>query len=71
MKPITGSIVALVTPMRDDGALDLDAFRRLIDWHVREGTDGIVVVGTTGESPTVDFDEHRLLIDTAVKHAAK
>ena len=70
MDPVQGSLVAIVTPMRDDGALDLDAFRRLIDWHVREGTDGIVVVGTTGESPTVDFDEHRLLIDTAVKHAA-
>jgi 4-hydroxy-tetrahydrodipicolinate synthase len=57
--------------MREDGALDLDAFRRLIDWHIDEGTDGIVVVGTTGESPTVDVEEHCLLIDTAVKHAAK
>ena len=66
-----GSLVAIVTPMRDDGALDLDAFCGLIDWHVREGTDGIVVVGTTGESPTVDFDEHRRLIDAAVKHAAR
>ena len=71
MATLKGSLVAIVTPMREDGALDLDAFRRLIDWHIREGTDGIVVVGTTGESPTVDFDEHRLLIDTAVKHAAK
>jgi len=71
MPKLNGSLVAIVTPMRDDGALDLDAFRGLIDWHVREGTDGIVVVGTTGESPTVDFEEHRLLIDTAVKHAAK
>ena len=71
MAKLKGSLVAIVTPMRDDGALDLDAFRRLIDWHIREGTDGIVVVGTTGESPTVDFDEHRLLIDTAVKHAAR
>src|SRR5919204_4518169 len=71
MIELQGSIVAIVTPMREDGALDLDAFRSLIDWHVREGTDGIVVVGTTGESPTVDFEEHRLLIDTAVKHAAK
>ena len=70
MTRLQGSLVAIVTPMRDDGALDLDAFRRLIDWHLREGTDGIVVVGTTGESPTVDFDEHRLIIDTAVKHAA-
>jgi 4-hydroxy-tetrahydrodipicolinate synthase len=71
MAKLKGSLVAIITPMRDDGALDLDAFRSLIDWHIREGTDGIVVVGTTGESPTVDFDEHRLLIDTAVKHAAK
>jgi 4-hydroxy-tetrahydrodipicolinate synthase len=56
--------------MDEDGALDLDAFRKLIDWHIREGTDGIVVVGTTGESPTVDFDEHHLLIKTAVEHVA-
>lgn len=71
MTDLQGSLVAIVTPMHEDGALDLDAFRRLIDWHVSEGTDGIVVVGTTGESPTVDFEEHHLLIDTAVKHAAK
>ena len=71
MATLKGSLVAVVTPMREDGALDLDAFGRLIDWHVREGTDGIVVVGTTGESPTVNFEEHRLLIDTAVRHAAK
>jgi 4-hydroxy-tetrahydrodipicolinate synthase len=71
MAKLQGSLVAIVTPMREDGALDLDAFRRLIDWHIREGTDGIVVVGTTGESPTVDFEEHRLLIDTAVKHVAR
>ena len=67
MKELQGSLVAIVTPMHEDGALDLDAFRRLIDWHIREGTDGIVVVGTTGESPTVDFEEHHLLIDTAQK----
>jgi 4-hydroxy-tetrahydrodipicolinate synthase len=67
---LQGSLVAIVTPMLDDGSLDLDAFRRLIDWHIREGSDGIVVVGTTGESPTVDFDEHRLVIRTAVEHAA-
>lgn len=71
MATLRGSLVAIVTPMREDGALDLDSFRKLIDWHIREGTDGILVVGTTGESPTVDFEEHRLLIDTAVKHAAK
>jgi len=67
---LTGSIVAIVTPMHEDGSLDLDRFRRLLDFHVREGTDGIVVVGTTGESPTVDWDEHRLLIKTAVDHIA-
>ncbi|MFN3751445.1 MAG: 4-hydroxy-tetrahydrodipicolinate synthase [Thiobacillus sp.] len=66
----TGSLVAIVTPMSEDGALDLDALRRLVDWHIAEGTDGIVVVGTTGESPTVDFDEHCLLIRTAVEQAA-
>ncbi|MCW5604467.1 MAG: 4-hydroxy-tetrahydrodipicolinate synthase [Burkholderiales bacterium] len=68
---LQGSLVAIVTPMQEDGSLDLDAFRKLIDWHIAEGTDGIVVVGTTGESPTVDFDEHFLLIRTAVEHAAK
>jgi len=68
---LTGSLVAIVTPMREDGTLDLDALRRLIDWHVESGTAGIVVVGTTGESPTVDFDEHCLLIKTAVEHAAR
>lgn len=67
---LTGSLVAIVTPMHEDGSLDMDRFRRLIDFHLREGTDGIVVVGTTGESPTVDWDEHRLLIRTAVDHVA-
>src|SRR5256884_2434492 len=66
---ITGSLVAIITPMREDGALDLARFRSLIDWHVAEGTDGIVVVGTTGESPTVNFDEHKELIRIAVSHA--
>ena len=66
---ITGSLVAIVTPMRADGALDIPAFRKLIDWHVAEGTDGIVVLGTTGESPTVDFDEHKELIRIAVQHS--
>jgi len=65
-----GSIVAIVTPMFADGRLDLARFRSLIDWHIAEGTDGIVVVGTTGESPTVDFDEHKHLIRVAVEHAA-
>jgi 4-hydroxy-tetrahydrodipicolinate synthase len=71
MAALQGSLVAIVTPMQEDGALDLEAFRRLIDWHIQEGTDGIVVVGTTGESPTVDWDEHRLLIKTAIEHVAK
>jgi len=66
---ITGSLVAIITPMREDGALDLARFRQLIDWHAAEGTDGIVVVGTTGESPTVDFDEHKELIRIAVEHS--
>jgi 4-hydroxy-tetrahydrodipicolinate synthase len=66
---ITGSLVAIVTPMLEDGRLDLDRFKGLIDWHIAEGTDGIVVVGTTGESPTVDFDEHKNLIRVAVEHA--
>ncbi len=65
-----GSLVAIVTPMLEDGALDLDRFCALIDFHIEQKTDGIVVVGTTGESPTVDFDEHHLLIRTAVTHAA-
>ena len=69
MAQLTGSMVAIVTPMHEDGSLDFDAFRKLIDWHVAEGTDGIVVVGTTGESPTVDFDEHHQLIQLAVAHA--
>ena len=71
MKPILGSIVALVTPMQEDGSVDYDALRRLIDWHIAEGTDCIGVVGTTGESPTVTVDEHCEIIRVAVEHAAK
>ena len=67
---ITGSIVAIVTPMQEDGSLDLEAFRNLVDFHIREKTDAIVVVGTTGESPTVDVDEHCQLIEIAVAHSA-
>ncbi len=67
---LQGSFVAIVTPMQEDGALDLNALRALIDFHVDQGTDGIVIVGTTGESPTVDFDEHCLLMRTAVEHTA-
>jgi 4-hydroxy-tetrahydrodipicolinate synthase len=67
---ITGSLVAIVSPMHEDGSLDFDAYRRLIDWHVAEGTAAIVAVGTTGESPTVDVGEHVELIRVAVEHAA-
>ena len=67
---ITGSLVALVTPMSEDGSLDLESLRRLVDWHVEQGTDALVMVGTTGESPTVNPDEHCLLIRTAVEQAA-
>ncbi len=68
---LTGSLVAIVTPMFEDGRLDLDALKKLIDFHVDAGTDGIVIVGTTGESPTVDVDEHCLLIKTTIEHVAK
>ncbi|MFN0185412.1 MAG: 4-hydroxy-tetrahydrodipicolinate synthase [Aquabacterium sp.] len=70
MKPIIGSIVAIVTPMDDQGAIDYPAFGRLIDWHISEGTDAIGVVGTTGESPTVTVHEHLEIIRFAVRHAA-
>jgi len=65
---LQGCLVAIVTPMYDDGSLDLDALRTLIDFHVSAGAAGIVIVGTTGESPTVDVDEHCLLIQTTVEH---
>ena len=70
MNPIVGSIVALVTPMQDDGSVDYPALRRLIDWQIAEGTACIGVVGTTGESPTVDVPEHCEIIRVAVEHAA-
>ena len=66
---IKGSLVAIVSPMHEDGALDFDAYRRLIDWHVAEGTKAIVAVGTTGESPTVTPEEHGELIRVAVDAA--
>ncbi|EIJ45635.1 dihydrodipicolinate synthase [Herbaspirillum sp. GW103] len=68
---IKGSIVAIVTPMYPDGSLDYDGLRKLIDWHIAEGTDSIVIVGTTGESPTVSMEEHCELIRVAVEHTAK
>ena len=70
MTMITGSIVAIVTPMHADGSLDLPALRRLVDFHVQELTDAIVIVGTTGESPTVTVEEHCELIRVAVEQAA-
>jgi 4-hydroxy-tetrahydrodipicolinate synthase len=65
---LKGSLVAIVTPMFEDGSLDLDALRALIDWHIEQGTEGIVIVGTTGESPTVNVDEHCALMQVAVEH---
>lgn len=66
---LRGSLVAIVTPMFEDGRLDISSLHALIDFHVEQGTDGIVIVGTTGESPTVDFSEHCLLIEAAVRYA--
>ena len=69
MNPIIGSIVALITPMHEDGSVDYDTLRRLIDWHAAKGTDCIGVVGTTGESPTVSVEEHCEIIRVSVEHA--
>jgi 4-hydroxy-tetrahydrodipicolinate synthase len=69
-KPIAGSMPAIVTPMHEDGSLDFPALRSLLDWHVAEGSDGIVIVGTSGESPTVSVDEHCELIRVTVEHIA-
>jgi len=66
---ITGSIVALVTPLHEDGSVDYPTLRKLIDWHIAEGTDCIGVVGTTGESPTVNVDEHCEIIRVSVEQA--
>ncbi|QWQ10920.1 4-hydroxy-tetrahydrodipicolinate synthase [Ralstonia solanacearum] len=71
MTQISGSLVAIVTPMHEDGSLDFPSLRSLIDWHIAEGTDGIVIVGTSGESPTVSVDEHRELIRVAVEQVNK
>jgi 4-hydroxy-tetrahydrodipicolinate synthase len=67
---LTGSLVAIVTPMFEDGSLDFASLRKLVDWHIEQGTDGIVAVGTTGESPTVDVDEHIEIIRVVVEQAA-
>ncbi len=75
MKTITGSIVALATPLHEDGKVDYPSLRKLVDWHIAEGTDCIGVVGTTGESPTVNIEEHceiiRVSVEQASKHGAK
>ena len=70
MKSIRASIVALITPMHEDGSIDYPALRRLIDWHIGQGTDCIGVVGTTGESPTVSVEEHCEIIRVSVEQAA-
>jgi len=69
LQQLTGSIVALVTPMHPDGSVDYPTLRRLIDWHIEEGTDCLGVVGTTGESPTVNVEEHREIIRVSVEQA--
>ena len=69
MKKITGSIVAIVTPMHEDCSLDTTSLNELIEWHIRAGTDGIVVVGTTGESPTLSHDEHEKVIEICIKES--
>jgi 4-hydroxy-tetrahydrodipicolinate synthase len=71
IRPIQGSIPALITPMLTDGQVDYPTLRKLIDWHVAEGTDGLVIVGTSGESPTVTVDEHREILRVSVEQAAK
>ena len=71
MAPITGSIVALATPLNTDMSVDYPTLRKLIDWHIQEGTDCIGVVGTTGESPTVSVEEHREIIRVSVEQANK
>jgi 4-hydroxy-tetrahydrodipicolinate synthase len=71
MKTITGSIVALATPLHEDGSVDYPTLRKLVDWHIAEGTDCIGVVGTTGESPTVNVEEHCEIIRVSVEQAKK
>ena len=67
---IQGSLVALVTPMNEDGSVDFATYAKLVEWHIANGTDAIVSMGTTGESPTLDYDEHNAVIECAVKTAA-
>lgn len=65
-----GSITALITPFTDDGAVDADGFQKFVDWQIKEGTDGLVPVGTTGESPTLSHDEHKRVVELCVEAAA-
>ena len=69
MQALTGSIVALVTPMYENGMVDFNALKKLVDWHIKEGTNGIVAVGTTGESATLEIEEHLEVISSIVKYA--
>ena len=71
MQALKGSLVALVTPMNPDGEIDYQSLDNLIDWHIQEGTNGIVSVGTTGESATIDFSEHIDVISHTVKYVDK
>ena len=68
---LKGSLVALITPMNQDGSINFEHLKSLIDWHIDNGTDGIVAVGTTGESATLDVDEHLAVIEATVKHVNK
>ena len=71
MQVVQGSLVALVTPLNEDGSVDYDSLKKLIDWHIDEGTNGIVSVGTTGESATLNVKEHLDVIDFTIKHVGK
>ena len=66
MQELNGSFVALVSPMKSNGDIDLSALKKLIDWHIEEGTDGIVSVGTTGESPTLSHYEHEKIVEECI-----
>jgi 4-hydroxy-tetrahydrodipicolinate synthase len=64
-----GSLVALITPMREDGSVDEKAYAEFVDWQIKEGTQGVIPVGTTGESPTLSHDEHRRVVEIAIEVA--
>lgn len=68
---LKGSLVALITPMNQDGSINYEQLHDLIDWHIENGTDGIVAVGTTGESATLPVEEHLAVIEATVKHVNK